>query len=385
MSYMNGKELFTLLGDLDEELVEDAWAEHDDEVIILEDRSPMRFVKAAAAVAAGIAVLAGGFYGYTKLRHSAGYSPAASGYSEESAAESSEPEAESSEPAAESGSESSDPEIIAPAPIIDEPTIFVGLDGQRIMSSEVMQVEGTDKAPAEITLDDAYAEVYCDGFQYFREPLGVAYNNIQDPELFDGKKFIGDMPENTNKWKRINVGDEICGLKLTRATTQFQVCKPMDFNKPEAEALGYEINTNTNRVLPYFVEFEGTVDIEGFLCVTAPNLFNDGGELKFYPTEDVLPILGGVGVSKYGDDYIIRSAHETEALRLVNEMPFVEIYESKVGYNEIEGIGLGDAVLARVSLTNIRYAAPGYEVFADVAAVNVLTEPLAHVDEWMQK
>lgn len=99
---MNGKELFKLLGDLDENMVEDAWAEHDDEVIIIEQKSPMRFVKIAAAAAAGIAVLAGGFYGYTRLRNSVGYSPAASAVSDEESP--SESEADLSIPSSEENS-----------------------------------------------------------------------------------------------------------------------------------------------------------------------------------------------------------------------------------------------------------------------------------------
>lgn len=364
---MNGKELFKLLGDLDENMVEDAWAEHDDEVIIIEQKSPMRFVKIAAAAAAGIAVLAGGFYGYTRLRNSVGYSPAASAVSddESSAEESSAPEPEASEP-----------EKITP---VDEPTIFMGFGNDPIMSSDVTRVS-IDKKASEIMPEDIGAFVYCDGFCYFKEPLGVAYDSYHNPELFtytgnpdkkDSNSFYGDMPQNNNKYKRLYVGEEMCGLKLKNATTQFKI-------NPPGESWQIEISPEYET----FIEFEGQIEIEGILCVTAPNLTNDGGYFKFYPTEDKLPILGTC--HKKVMDYHMAYAHETCAVHIVNEYPSIKISNVFAGYSAIEGIDKGDAVYARVTLSGIAYDCYN-SVIANLDAVEILSEPIAHVDEWMQK
>lgn len=66
-SNMNGKDFFELLGDLDEDIVEDAWTEESGIVTIVEKRSPLSFLKIAAA-AACIALMAAGVYGFLKAR-----------------------------------------------------------------------------------------------------------------------------------------------------------------------------------------------------------------------------------------------------------------------------------------------------------------------------
>lgn len=75
---MNGKDLFELLGDLDEDIVEDAWAPDEDivddawtqesrAVMIIEERSPMSFWKAAFLAAAAVCILTVGIFGGLKL------------------------------------------------------------------------------------------------------------------------------------------------------------------------------------------------------------------------------------------------------------------------------------------------------------------------------
>lgn len=374
----NGKELFKLLGDLDENMVEDAWAEHGEEVIIMENRSPLRFVKIAAAAAA-IAVVGGGIYGFTKFKNSVGFSPAASEFSEDGSS------------AAEEFSERIDIDFSAPVITepVDEPTIFMGFGNDQIMSSDVTRTN-TDKKPSEIMPEDVGTIAYCEGFCYFKEPLGVAYDSYHNPEMFtftgnpdktDGNSFYGEMPQNTNPWKRLNVGEEMCGLKLKNATTQFKINAP-------GESWRIEITPEAET----FIEFEGQIEIEGILCVSAPNLSNDGGWYKFYPTEDKLPILGCS--RKTVMDYRTAYAHETCTVHVVNEYPYIQIDTAFANYDEIDGIDKGDAVFARVTLSNIRYASvtlsnigytPDSFVGANMDAVEILSEPIAHVDEWMQK
>lgn len=360
----NGKELFKLLGDLDEEMVEDAWAEHGEEVIIMERRSPLGFVKIAAAAAAAILVVGGGIYGFTRFKNSFGVSPGASESSElESSEDYSEPEI-------------SEPEISEPA---DEPTIFMGFNNDQIMSSDVTRTN-TDKKPSEITPEDAGVSVYCDGFCYFREPMGVAYDSYHNPEMFtftgnpdktDGNSFNGEMPENTNEYKRLYEGEEMCGLTLRHASTQFKI-------NEIGEGARIEVGPDDEK----YVSFEGQIEVEGILCVIAPNLNNDGGWYRFYPTEDKLPILGTS--QKTIMDYHIAYAHETCAVHIVNEYPEIEIWKAFANYDEIDGIDIGDAVLARVTLGNVGYFRDNY-VCANMDAVEILSEPIAHVDEWMQK
>lgn len=364
----NGKQLFELLGELDENMVEDAWLEHGEEVIIMEQKSPLRFVKIAAGIAAAIAIVGGGIYGFNRYKNSLGYSPAA-GFSDESGAE------EFSEPEG-SEIESSEPEISEP---IDEPTIFMGFGDDPIMSSDVTRVS-IDKKPSELMPEDVGAIAYCDGFCYFKEPMGIAYDSYNNPEMFvwtgnpdktDGNSFYGEMPQNTNEWKRLYEGEEMCGLKLKHATTQFKI-------NASGEGSRIEISPEDET----FISFEGQIEIEGILCVTAPNLNNDGGWYRFYPTEDKLPILGGS--KKSVGDYRIAYAHETCAVNIVNEYPEIQIWKAIKHYDEIDGIDIGDAVYARVKLGDIAYSSAS-TVCANMDAVEILSEPIAHVDEWMQK
>lgn len=87
---MNGKDFFELLGDLDEDIVEDAWTEESSEVTIIEERSPMYFLKIAAAAAACFAVTTAVIYGFIKIKSAYIISPNESGssYSESSVTES---------------------------------------------------------------------------------------------------------------------------------------------------------------------------------------------------------------------------------------------------------------------------------------------------------
>ena len=96
---MNGKDFFELLGDLDEDIVEDAWTEKSGIVTIVEERSPLSFLKIAAAAAACIALMTVGVYGALKFRHNDIVPPSDSDvtYIESSLAESSESESSSEE------------------------------------------------------------------------------------------------------------------------------------------------------------------------------------------------------------------------------------------------------------------------------------------------
>lgn len=132
----------------------------------------------------------------------------------------SEPESalQSSDESGISAEESSQPD--APT---GEPTFFIGLDGKAVLTSEITWLDNTDKNAETLTKDDLGAVAFCDGFTYVKEPSGIAFNSYSDPEKFDGTDFLGDEAENTNEWKRVYVGDEICGLKVRSASAVFDV------------------------------------------------------------------------------------------------------------------------------------------------------------------
>lgn len=65
---MNGKDFFEMLGELDEDMVEDAWTEKNGIVVIAEERGPLSFWKIAVAAVACIALATVGVYGFIKLK-----------------------------------------------------------------------------------------------------------------------------------------------------------------------------------------------------------------------------------------------------------------------------------------------------------------------------
>ncbi len=278
----------------------------------------------------------------------------------------------------------------APAVPSGTPTIFIGPDGNPIYDSEVTKLisykDDFSKKAAEITADDEYLTILCEGFQYFKEPGGVTYNSFDDPEMFDGLEFKGEMPENKNPWKRVNVGDEICGLKLKYAVSQF-VMENKEAN--DFEKRGTYYNCEQPDVYQFskngeLVEFEGSITLTGFLSSCAPNYyFPDGGFMDFTPVEDKLPVmcydefitqpdtyrlaaLGGSGLcSIYENNISIRIKDPQGEIKNQQEIEFAD-----------EELGIGDTVLARVTLSNITYGYGHYA--ADFSDVEILSDVLAH-------
>ncbi len=280
----------------------------------------------------------------------------------------------------------------APAVPSGDPTIFIGPDGNPIYDSEITKLisykDDFNKKAAEITADDEYVTILCEGFQYFKEPGGVTYNSLDNPEKFDGLEFKGEMPENKNPWKRVNVGDEICGLKLKYAVSQFVMenKEANDFEKRGTyynceQPAAYQFAKEKDKEL---VEFEGSITLTGLLSSDAPNYYHpDGGYMSFIPVEDKLPVMCYDKFITEPNTY--RSvSHGTGGLGSICENiisirikePQGEIKnQQKIEFAD-EELGIGDTVLARVTLSNITYGY-GYYV-ADFSDVEILSDVLAH-------
>ncbi len=276
----------------------------------------------------------------------------------------------------------------APAVPSGDPTIFIGPDGNPIYDSEITKLisykDDFNKKAAEITAEDEYVTILCEGFQYFKEPGGVTYNSFDDPEMFDGLEFKGEMPENKNPWKRVNVGDEICGLKLKYAVSQFKIGDKAD---NDFEKLGTYYNCTSPAFYQFtehnrLVEFEGSITLTGLLSSDTPNYYHpDGGHMTFTPVEDKLPVMcydefitepntyksvsNGVGGSICENIISINNKEPQGEIKIQQKIEFAD-----------EELGIGDTVLARVTLSNISYAHGYY--FADFSDVEILSDVLAH-------
>lgn len=247
------------------------------------------------------------------------------------------------------------------------PTVFIGPDGNVIYSSEITEIEGTDKTAAEITKTDEGTNVLCEGFQYFVEPMGIAYNNYQNPEKFDGITFEGEFPQNNNTYKRINVGDTICGLKLVKAVSNFII----DYyqNEPYYND-GFFFGMGPKRKV---AEFEGSITLEGFLRASSPNSYEPaGGLLQFYPAESKLPVIGKI-VEPH--ELTIGSAYVT-----YSDMPEIQCGLLQDLECSSDGLDIGDAAFVQITLHNIKYYDSG-AANAEIEDIKLLSDILYHKED----
>ncbi|MDE6731779.1 MAG: hypothetical protein K2J77_02750 [Oscillospiraceae bacterium] len=260
----------------------------------------------------------------------------------------------------------------APEESKGEPTFLIGLDGKAILTGEITRLENTEKTAETLTEDDLYADVYCEGFTYMKEPAAAYYSTYKNPELFDSYKFIGEAEENKNEWRRVNVGDEICGLKVKAAQTHFMVHDWEEYKFPAR----YFRPDNS------FCELEGTVELEGYLQVTAEAALYQGvgGKLYFYPCESKLPVTppynpvdDEIGfASRLGNGMV----YDNVDIMMFTELDDIYLGEFADEDCDLDGLGKGDVAYARVTLDNIQlWSSRGK---ATLREVKLLSDILAH-------
>lgn len=272
----------------------------------------------------------------------------------------------SSDISKESSSESTTSSVIPKG----EPTVFTGPDGEPIYASEITAIDGTDKTAANLTKTDYGTSVICDGFQYFTEPSGISYNNYQNSEMFDDILFKGEIPENKNSCRRLNVGDKICGLTLVSAASEFKID---DYaNTPEPYYYDGLDFANDGREV---AEFDGTITIEGFLGIGARSSYDpDGGLLGFSPTESKLPVLGAA------PEFYERTNLVTSSLCVFSDMTSVQCGYFDDLKCDSAGLGIGDVALVRVTLSNIKYS-NSQSVSAVIENIELLSDVIYHAKD----
>lgn len=263
--------------------------------------------------------------------------------------------------------------IIDSAPESAEPTIFIAPDGNPIYDSEVTKIIGSDKKAAELTAEDEDVTIFCEGFQYFKEPEGVAYSSYENPEMFDGWEFNGEIPENKNPWKRVNIGDEICGLTLKSATSTFLNYSESNFD--------YYQTYYTHSVADFgiFAEFDGSVTLTGYLNSSNRSSYEpEGGQLRFTTAEDKLPIMCSDMFKIQPETYYLALSYGGGEMFVFNEINQIGIdnpLELDLGC-----IGIGDTAFVRLTLSNIKYYAAS-NITATLVNIEVLSDVLAHKED----
>lgn len=292
---------------------------------------------------------------------------------------SSEQLSESSQTASEDASSASPEASSAPEESVPtgEPTFLIGMDGKAILTSEIKWLDNTDKTAETLTKDDLWAEAYCEGFTYLKEPAPAYYSTYKNPELFDEFKFIGEAEENKNAWRRVNVGDEICGFKVAGAAAHFVVNDWEEYKFPERY---FDASQYT------FCMLEGTAELEGYLQVTSEAALYSGmgGKVYFYPCESKLPIMPPCNVEDNEIGFVSRLSNgvvfNNVDIMMFSELDCFSLGEiDKIGWDTV-GLRKGDVAYARVKLDNISLSCGGGGT-AWLLEVELLSDVLAHNDD----
>lgn len=269
----------------------------------------------------------------------------------------------------------STPESVQP---VGSPTIFIGPDEKPVYDTDITKITSDDpnfsKKAAEITAEDEGVTIFCEGFQYFKEPGGTAYSTYENPEMFDGAQFKKDLPENKNAWKRLNIGDEICGLTLKSATSTFNNYSKDDFDSYQT------YYTCSVPDFSQFAEFDGSVTLTGYLNSSCRSSYEpDGGELRLTPTENKLPVMpAGMMYKIEPETYMTARSYGGGEMYAVNEVNLVGL--SNPSGLDLGCIGIGDTAYVRVTISNIKYLV-AQTVTADLVDIEVLSDVLAHEDD----
>ncbi|MBD5384356.1 MAG: hypothetical protein HDR72_05095 [Ruminococcaceae bacterium] len=159
-----------------------------------------------------------------------------------------------------------------------EPTILKGLDGGTIYTGEITKITAYDVEKGEEvetdTIDPENFSAVCEGFTYVYTPR-PSVDFMSRPELFEAGEdgyyyYIGEELPDSYEFTRVNVGDKIGGLTVKAASSHFGT------TGFEGSEQFYEEG---------YIEFEGDVELTGFVVVTEENPLypENGGKIFFYP------------------------------------------------------------------------------------------------------
>ena len=384
---MKSETFLQIFGDIDEKYIEEAaddegsYFEDADEGVVVYAGDPRKtfWRTFIASVACTAAVAVGAvFLMRTVLKNGFMLEPASSNSSSVQEGESSSGESAPSD-ASSGDSTSSDESSVSVIPD-DEIPFLIGPDGKAIRKSEITSIWNTDKTVETLTEDDLGAEIYCEGFAYYKEPCGIGYDSFKNPELFYGSDFLGDVPENKNEWKRVYVGDEIFGLKVKSASAYFHIDDRYDFTFPAR----YFCNQG------YSIEFEGTIEAEGILqvnshVVPANVAYGEDEMIYFYPTIMELPLVPTLASVDKDNGFETRfgshSLINANAFCYVGEFDPILLGYFRDAWCDMDWLGVGDIAYARVTLRNI-CCHDGGDIVATLEKVELLSDLIAHVDDF---
>ncbi len=157
---------------------------------------------------------------------------------------------------------------------------------------------------------------------------------------FEGFVYLAEPTE--NDFKKYNIGDEICGLKLTSACNIFG----NDYLDNEYHD-GYRCTSTA--------EFEGTLTMTGILTIAeedGENLTTKKGDIIFFPQKNTFPIISGLPNNQY---YSIRCGNISEDV-----------------ISDLLKLPSGEEINAKITVSNIRlYSAMPVDAYVQCKIDNI--------------
>ncbi len=175
---------------------------------------------------------------------------------------------------------------------VSESTVDDGGDADKSKSpTDIYGILYDNISPDEMTdvrnfTEDSWSYIECHGFAYIAEPTGINYNSIDNADIFNSgdNSFTGSPDKSDAAYKRLNVGDEICGLTVETAVTSF---RNEDTGLPKDCKMRYFGGCS--------VTFKGEKEMSGYIVILNDDEYGVGGngDIIFIPDNNsqVLPVI----------------------------------------------------------------------------------------------
>ncbi|MCM1164449.1 MAG: hypothetical protein NC299_00095 [Lachnospiraceae bacterium] len=206
----------------------------------------------------------------------------------ESSGESSGSSSESVPESTSSESSESLPEESVPTK--GEPTFLTCVDGTVVYTSDITKLEGAvydvDGQLEQFSLGDLDEErflncdymVVCGGFAYAFTPK-YSFNPAQNPDMFETVEgigldnywsYVGEEVAPSGEFYRVGVGDKFGALTVKSAETEFY-----------SNYMNYDMSINGAYTWSGTLEFDGELELTGYISVSNPNEgYDEGGEMR---------------------------------------------------------------------------------------------------------
>lgn len=166
------------------------------------------------------------------------------------------------------------------------PTDVYGMLEDNISPDEMTEVKNYGE-------EGSWNYITCNGFAYIAEPTGINYNSIDNADIFNSEdnSFSGSPEKSNAVFKRVNVGDEICGLTVDTASTVF---RNDGGNYPEDCKIRWFGGCS--------VTFKGEQEMSGYIVILNDDEYAVGGvgDIVFIPdgSSQTLPVMNYTSIEQ---------------------------------------------------------------------------------------